>query len=166
MKKGFTLVELMVVIAIIALISVIVFANYREGEKQFSLQRSVHKLAQDIRRAQNMAMAAKEYSGCSTGYKYGYGIRLTTAGAETGHYILFADCNNNEDYDSGEMVEDIEFESGVEIKTLSGDPLRITFTPPDPTINIKPSDPASIQLGTDSQTKTITVNNAGLIETE
>ena len=163
--KGFTLVELLVSIFIIILMSGIIFANYRTGGQQFALQRSVNKLAQDIRRAQAMAMAAQEHSSCPASYKFGYGIYLTTG--ESGHYILFADCDNDKCYDSGEMVEDINFEAGVKIKTLSGDPLLyITFTPPDPTVNITPSAPASIELIIDSQSKTITVNQAGLIEIE
>jgi len=161
-EKSFTLVELLVSIFIIILMSGIIFTNYRVGGRQFALQRSANKLAQDIRRAQAMAMGAAEHAGCPAGYKYGYGIYLITT--ESGHYILFADCDNGEDYDSGEMVEDIKFEAGVKIKTLSGDPLTITFTPPDPKITIFPVAPASIQLGNDGQTKTITVNSAGLIE--
>jgi type II secretory pathway pseudopilin PulG len=163
--QGFTLVELLVSIFIIILISGIIFANYRVGGQQFALQRSANKLAQDIRRAQAMAMGAAEYAGCPAGYKYGYGIYLTTS--TNNKYILFADCDNGKDYDSpGEAVGDpIPLEAGVKIKTLSpSSPLTITFTPPDPTITISPSAPATITLGNDSQTKTITVNSAGLIE--
>jgi len=160
-NKGFTLIELLVSIFIIVLISGIILANYRVSGQQFALQRSANKLAQDIRRAQQMAMGAAEHAGCPAGYKYGYGIYLTTSA--NNQYILFADCDNWKDYDSGEGVETIKLETGVKIKTLSGNPLTITFTPPDPTITISPSAPASIQLGNDSQTKTITVNSAGLI---
>jgi type II secretory pathway pseudopilin PulG len=162
-EKSFTLIELLVSIFIIVLISGIIFANYRVGGQQFALQRSANKLAQDIRRAQAMAMGAAEYAGCPAGYKYGYGIYLTTS--TNNQYILFADCDNGKDYDSGEGVETIKLETGVKIKTLSpSSPLTITFTPPDPTITISPSAPATITLGNDSQTKTITVNSAGLIE--
>jgi len=161
-QRGFTLVELLVSIFIIVLMSGIILANYRQSGQQFALQRSANKLAQDIRRAQEMAMGAAEHAGCPADYKYGYGIYLIAT--ESGHYILFADCDNGEDYDSGEMVEDIKFESGVKIKTLSGDPLTITFTPPDPKITISSPAPATITLGNDSQTKTITLNSAGLIE--
>lgn len=129
-QKGFTLVEITVVIAIIILLSGIVLANYRVGEKEYALLRSVHKLVQDIRRVQAMAMGAVKHSSCPAGYKYGYGAYLTTA--ESGHYILFADCDNGEDYDLGEGVEDIKFETKIKITTLSGNPLTITFTPSRP----------------------------------
>jgi len=162
-QRGFTLVELLVSIFIIVLMSGIILANYRQSGQQFALQRSANKLAQDIRRAQQMAMGAAEHAGCPADYKYGYGIYLTTS--TNNQYILFADCDNWKDYDSGEAVGNpIPLEAGVKIKTLSGDPLTITFTPPDPTITISPFAPATITLGNDNQTKTITLNSAGLIE--
>lgn len=161
-ELSFTLVEILVSIFIIVLMAGIIFANYRQGGQQFALQRSANKLAQDIRRAQQMAMGASERSSCPAGYKYGYGIHLTTATND--QYILFADCDNGQNYNLGEGFEDIKFESGVKIKTLSGDPLTIIFTPPDPTVTILPTAPASIQLSIDSQSKTITINQTGLIE--
>jgi GxxExxY protein len=166
-NTSFTLIELLVSIFIIVLISGIILANYRVGGQQLALQRSANKLAQDIRRAQQMAMGAAEYSNCTgnPNYKYGWGIYLNSSSPN--QYILFADCDNGKDYDSpGEAVGDpIPLEAGVKIKTLSpSSPLTITFTPPDPTITIFPSAPATITLGNDSQTKTITVNSAGLIE--
>ena len=73
-ESGFTLTELLVVASIIILFSAIVLANYQTGNKQFALQRSAHKLAQDIRRAQEMAMSAKECEPCGNVVPPGYGI--------------------------------------------------------------------------------------------
>ena len=48
--KGFTLVELMVVMAIVAIITSAVLLNYRVGNERLALYRSANKLVQDIRR--------------------------------------------------------------------------------------------------------------------
>lgn len=171
-NKGFTIIELLVVISIIAIMSGIVLIDYRSGQQTLALQRATNKLAQDIRRVQEMAMSARECDICpGGGIPDGYGIRFK--GGEPEHYILFADRNDNQDYDAGAdtKIEDIQIGEGVEISDVSGEPLRITFTPPDPTTTIKPSAPGWVQLcivNTDcavlSNTKTIEVNEVGRIE--
>ena len=167
-KRGFTIIELIVVIGIIAFLTALILPNYRQGQESFALQRSATKLAQDLRRAQEMAMSAEEFQACATNpkYKYGYGIHLKKI--EPDHYVLFADCNGNGDYDFGwdEIVEDINFEKDVKINKLSKTSLRITFTPPDPTVSIKPNPPAWIELSINTSSKIIRVNTAGLISVE
>jgi len=148
----------------------IIFANYRAGGEQFALQRSANKLAQDIRRTQQMAMSAKEYNQINP--PGGYGVYLTMG--TPGGYILFADCDSGYDYDAigtpcngvPELVEEIEFESGVNISSLSPSPLTITFTPPDPEIRVNGSlgSSATITLTIDTKSQMVTVNAAGLIE--
>ncbi|PIZ89620.1 MAG: hypothetical protein COX89_00560 [Candidatus Nealsonbacteria bacterium CG_4_10_14_0_2_um_filter_37_10] len=151
------------VTGIIILLSALVLPNYRTGESQLALQRSANKLAQDIRRAQEMAMSAKEFEGVVP--PGGYGINFQT---NLTSYILFADLNNNKVFDSGEAIETLSLERGVKISNLSpASPLTISFTPPDPTVNINPSNSlAIITLSNNGQTKIIKVNKAGLIYVE
>lgn len=187
MKKGFTLVELLVVMGIILLLSAIILPNYLQRERLLALQRSAAKLAQDLRRAQELAMSAKEFHYSIP--EGGYGIYFKIS--EPGYYILFADCNGDLLYDGETPVcpdcseapclegvfaekvgDNLEFERGTLIQDLFPiDPLdsslTIIFTPPDPTITIKPdTSSASISLSNNSQTKTIIINKAGLIQIE
>lgn len=164
-QKSFTLIELLVIIGIISLLSAIILPQYRTGERQFALQRSAYKISQDIRRAQEMTMSAKELPGAPTSFKGSYGINFKIN--STSSYILFADLNDNKafDSDSGEVIENLYLEKRVKITNLSPpSPLDITFSPPDPTTNINISaTSAIITIANDSQTKTITINQAGLI---
>ena len=166
-NRGFTLLELTVVIAIIILLSGLVLTNYRVGEREYALLRSAQKLAQDLRTIEKMATASETLPAkCGGEFPAGgYGIYFVTASSS---YILFADCDGNGEYDLGpEKIEEISLESKIKIFALSSDPspLNITFFPPDPTIIIKPSaNPATITLKNDGKTKTVKINTAGLIE--
>jgi prepilin-type N-terminal cleavage/methylation domain-containing protein len=166
-NKGFTLVEVVVTLFIVALMYTIIFINYRQSGQGLALQRSANKLAQDIRRVEQMAMASASNSNCPTTYRYGSGIYFKIS--EPDHYILFADCNDNQVYDdtSDSLIEDINLEKGITINSLSGNPyLTITFSPPDPKITISSVAPAWIRLEVAGQTKTISINEVGLIETQ
>jgi len=162
-NKGFTLVELLVSIFIIVLMAGIILANYRVGGQQFALQRSANKLAQDIRRAQQMAMSAKEFQGM---VPIGYGIRFAQ---DYNKYVIYADCGNyttqcttyhcydgpgpltgsDDDPDwvgtpcngKGEKVEEVTLESGITVDLASnwGRAMlmaRVVFIPPDPSVHI------------------------------
>jgi prepilin-type N-terminal cleavage/methylation domain-containing protein len=167
-NKGFTLAEVLVSIFIIVLLSGIIFVNYRQAGRQFALQRSANKLAQDIRKVQEMAMSAKKFQGSIP--SSGYGVYLNILDNPP-QYILFADTSNPGIYDVGEMVGNpIEFERRIEIDSLkidslSASPLTITFTPPNPKVWVNgiEGSAATITLKADTRIKTITVNAVGLI---
>lgn len=179
---GFTLLEITVVVSIIILLGTIFIVNYRGGEKQFALQRSAHKLSQDLRRAQEMAMSAQIFE--DTFPKGGYGISLQEG---SNSYILFADCNGDGVYSlagsaatcdlstpanpfyKGEKIEEIFLEDRISIFQLSPSAvdksLSVTFYPPDPKTTITPqSSSASIVLTIDGQTRTVSINSVGLID--
>ena len=105
-NNGFTLVEILVVIVIIMILTLVALPYFLQAGKQFALSRSAHKLAQDIRRAQEMSMSAKEFGGGVP--PGGYGIYFPN---DSHNYILFADLDGGQDYDgSGEAAEEIFLE--------------------------------------------------------
>lgn len=154
--------ELLVVAGIVALMAGLVLINYQSGQRQQALSRSIYKLAQDLRRTQEMAVSSQEFENHAL--PGGYGIYLTSVEPE--HYLLFANTLNNQQYDPvlDSIIEDIRLEAGVELTSLSGSPLSIIFIPPNPIVSIDPeADFASITL--DGQA-TVRVNKSGLIEIE
>ena len=168
-SKGFTLTELLVICGIIVILSAIVLPSYQVGERSFALQRSAHKLAQDLRVAQEMSMSAKPYD-CGANWKMkGYGINLVQ---DFDYYLLKARCESTTtpgSYDDGQVGEQIKLEKGVKIKTLTANPLNIFFYPPDPKIDLGGLNTAEIILclKTDEvKTKKIIINKTGLIEVQ
>jgi len=174
-KRAFTVTELFVVTALIGILSIVFIPYYKSTKDQFALLRSAYQLAQDIRRAQAMALASEKKQG-SQEEIYGYGIYLKKS--LKNYYILFRDKNDNKVYDepSDDKIGDIDFEQGIEINTLEKEYINISFQPPDPVVSLKHS--AGIgggnDLGDDTEIeihlindplkiKKIIVNKAGLI---
>jgi prepilin-type N-terminal cleavage/methylation domain-containing protein len=168
MKKGFTLIEVLIVLAIIFILTSTTFPFYRTAQRQYIIENAAQKLAQDIRRVEEMAMAAKERPGAPVNFQRGYGIRLQT---NSPNYILFADLNNNRNYDPGEEIEISSLGENIRITNLSpGSPLTVVFLPPDPQAIITPSASlATITLslsGSSTFQRRIVVNAIGLIYVE
>ena len=167
MSKAFTLIELLVVVSIIVLMTALTLPNYRLGDKQLALQRSAHRMAQNLRMAQGYAISAKEFNGTAPlGYGAYFDLTKPTA------YILFADVDGNQAYSgTNEKVEEISLETSVVLVNLvpatPQSSLTILFVPPDPTIYFSP-DAASavINIKVEALQKTVQVNKAGLISVE
>lgn len=169
-KQGFTLLELLVVIFIVGLISSMLVANWRKGEKQYLLQRTAQEIVQNIRKAQDMALTSFRYEG---EIPSNYGIYFNIQESRSS-YKIFADDNGNQKYNSGERVgEDIILEQGIEINSLSsGSRIDITFSLPDSFTHIEPSaNSATIAIkkagGTCPQNcKNIIIINTGQVNIE
>lgn len=95
-ELGFTMIELMVTIGIFALITGVVLANFRSGERGESLRLATEQLAQDIRRAQGDTLSGKtsfyQEQGDATPKEQvplgGYGIEFAL-GSDAGRYAFF-----------------------------------------------------------------------------
>jgi len=154
--SGFTLVELVISMTIIIILSTLVLANYGLGQYQFALRHSTRALAQNLRKAEEMAMADE-----GTG---SFGIFLNIANSKTS-YILFTDKNGSNTYDSGEELgEPIELEKNVKIKSPSS--LHVVFIYPDPEVIINNNSlntSTVITLESAIHQLQVEVNNVGLI---
>lgn len=174
MKKraglGFTIIELVVVMGVIAILSTLVLTNYRSGQKRYALSQASQRLISDLRRAQNQAMGGIGVHG-----QYcGYGVHKSDT--MTGSYIFFGDgsavCPGNKQYDGGnELVEEIKLPIGITLSLLSGSEIDAFFLPPRPQTFITKDGMAATEVffvleatGTSLPTKTIHVTSAGLIE--
>ena len=184
---GFSIPELITVIIIISLITALVFANYKKGQKLYALEQATQKVASDIRRAQAKAIAGEEYPVTPPDEHCGYGITQDSS-SPGDTYILYAGVKSNcssglgtRNYQPGPdgEVEIIELPKSEIIEFTGVGFNDIFFEPPDPKtyINNQALPPVAetiikihiIGKGTncgEEGVRCITVKNTGLIKIE
>jgi len=145
-QKGFTLIELMVVVAIIGILTAISFANYNNFASESTLTNMAYELALSVREAQVYGVAA---SGRDTNSDNPFGINfyLPSSGGGTKVYHLFEDKDGDKKYDkkgtctdfSDKCYQEYTLQRGVYISNLwvnAGcslvDDLDIVFDRPNP----------------------------------
>lgn len=174
MNKGFTLIELVVVISIIVILSSILFLSRTGEEKKLALQRAAYQLSQDLRETQEMAMGAGAVS-CVGGETHSFGVYFNTASSLISYY-LFADCDKDQSYiqANDQVLRKVNLEKGVQIQSLSpsvSNVLNIVFSPPNPITFINGREwgeeaVITFSLAGATTQKRVKINSAGRIEIE
>lgn len=181
-EGGFTIIEGLVVLAVIAVVATLVLANLRFGQKKTILDNEALRLTQLIRRAKTNALGSVTFQGAVPGGGYGVSV---DSGQENNVAILFADqngANGNQRFDGAydrcnqECVERLVLSSGVILANVQpASPLDIMFLPPDPATTIRaggggsdrPEARITLSFATDPNLqKTIVVRNSGEIGIE
>ena len=175
LQKGLTLTEMLVVVSIVVIFSTMVFANYGTGKESMALERAGQKLAQDLRRTQEMAMAGSFGDGVNA-----VGIYFDRRDTDNIYYIIYENKDGNYSYGAGDTdKETINIEAGIKIcnivNTSSTDTISISFAPPEPVTRIDDGSisvfdvsivlaPVNDNCVLPSKSRTIKVNNVGRIE--
>ncbi|MDP2637409.1 MAG: prepilin-type N-terminal cleavage/methylation domain-containing protein [bacterium] len=165
--KGFTLIELLVVSGIVVLLTGLMVPSWRSEEGALALERAAAKISQDIEHTKDLSLQAKWFE-CETGKIAGYGVYFTSNATS---YVIFADCNNNQRYDSGTdgVVENVSMESAVRISSVSEGAFGLVIVPPDPAVYLKAGvdtlTSAEIIVSAESggAQKTITINQRAVV---
>lgn len=157
-NSGYSLIELLAVIAIMIIMAAVAVTGYAENKKNAALDKAARQFAMDLRSAQNMAMNTTVFSG--TVPAGGYGIYLTIS---SGSYILYADISGDKQYTSGsdDIVADLAFDSQISISATGAN--SINFLPPNPLIYFDGSLAAgnitvTLNYGVSGPSKIISVN--------
>jgi len=167
---GFTLVEMIVVLAIIIVITGIVTFNISTERQNSALLRSAQKLSLDLRRTQSFALSSKTYK--TAGVPCGWGVHFNEAGSTS--YTIFADlasaqdCSNRDfkmASDGSENFEIVNLESGITVNSLSNNLSDVVFTPPDPMVNFTPNQTSVsiVLVNKNGATRAININKTGFI---
>ena len=174
MNKGFTVVEIVVVLGIMAVITGIVLFNVGSEKQNAALFRSAQNLSLNLRKAENNALSSKVFKDSKV--PCGWGIHFN--GVDSTSYTIFADTTKaqncfgrNYKMDSGEELETVNLEAGVKIKSITNSTSDVVFIPPAPLVRFtsfyggqNTNDTMDIILiNKNSSTRTIAINKTGFI---
>jgi len=187
--SGFTLVELMVGVAVIGILSTMSLVNFRGYSQKNQVDLAAYKLASDIRAVQNYALSMKEFGGDVP--KGGWGFRVSSDNSDNDEYIIYADLQDISEnwrgkYGNGiELFQTIDLPEGVLISqvSLGGNNRKygyINNLPPNPDIvinsasqesngNFQDEDVSEITItlsGAGSYTRKVKANKFGLVDVE
>ena len=170
-NQGLTLIELLTVVAIMVLMSAIVFGNYNNGNDSLSLDRASQKLAQDFRRVVELSLSGSESTYASCGIYFNssttqYQIYGNPAVDDTNAYDTNAPTSDT-------IIETIKIEKGIKICSITGgQPESVVAIPPMPNIYVNgvAATEFSVVLAPESdtactlKTKTIKINGSGRVD--
>ena len=172
--RGFTLVEMIVVISIFTIMTGVVLANLPQFRERTALQLVAQKMAITIREAQVYGVGVKSFGTEFPSHGI-YFYPTTGASSNLKSYILFADdpSSNNNKYDPpNEKVTQYDLTGTVEIQTIEtcssssscppkADGMNIVFDRPKTEANF--TDPSSgAPISSASYANIIIVSNRSL----
>lgn len=115
-SKGFTLLELIIVVALLSSLSIAGVVAYRDYNQRQSLQVAADDLAQVIKLAKSRAISQIQPSDCSIGGLSLDGYRINIPSLSQPEYKISAICQGNPyDTKSFRLPKGIDFDSATNI---------------------------------------------------
>lgn len=190
-QRGFTLVEMLVVVGIVAVITTIVLVQNRKFHNSTVLNSLAFDVALSIREAQSFGLSVREVTPGSQDFTISHGVRFDTAfdsctGDGGEEYYFGADLDGDDLIDDEEIQKTYTLKEGYEIVRICGNPsavssqscvtdtcqIDITFNRPDPDATMyRPSGEywvyTELRLeAPDGSTSTVVVRDTGQISIE
>ncbi len=117
-KAGFTLIELMVVLAIMTILTAVFLFQQQKFDSSTLLRTLGYSIALSVRQAQLYGSSVRQFDTTANGFQYSYGIYFSNS---TAQYTLFADVNGDKVYSgSGEKVQTFVLSPGYTIAKVCG----------------------------------------------
>lgn len=160
MKKGFTLLELMVTVSIMVIILSIMVFNFSKTDNKTVLAQIAYGVALNIRQAQVNSISVKSVGGV---FENGYGVHFAVGDKYVNFYVDKNGTIKETGLDNGSSIEEIKIPNGYQISDIcdgescSISSADVTFWRPDPSARLTSPDgntlyggPLKIELSSDN----------------
>lgn len=111
-RRGFSIVELLVVIALFVLSSAIVVAAYSNFNQNQLLKNGALTLRDDLRLAHNKASSGDKSQGCSGLTLVGWFVRINKAGTS---YNIYSVCRSSTNVESSSLLKTVNLPARVSV---------------------------------------------------
>lgn len=155
--RGFTVIEILVIIAVMGIMLSIAFVNLSSGRTGAKLDAAQREVASAVQTAKSNALQGKTASGSVPKC---WGFKFT----DNDTYIIFpSDCSTD-----GSSVETSDLGNGVKLKSPSPANSKILFSVPNGGVTLAAASPTAIELEIPgvTPTKTVSVTSPGGVITE
>lgn len=132
-KKGFTLVELVVVIGIMSAIMLLVVFNSRKFNEDIGLQTAAAEVSLGIRQAQIFGVSIKQSAAGSADFSKPYGVVFDLSNPT--NFFIYSDTDNDRAYDGGvactgadECREKSVLRGGVTVRRVCAEHMNSALT--------------------------------------
>jgi len=149
-KASFTLLELIVAIALIGIIMTLSTINYRRATSRTTMMMAAHQIAADARLMESYAASARQY-GNATAPDNQWGIYFNTN--NPGQYLLFVDRDEDAQFSgtNDAIWRTVKLPRTIKLKTLkfydktipgwkpitgTSPKISVVYTPPSPSTTI------------------------------
>ena len=154
-QKGFTLIELMVMIAVVGIMTTVGFVSLKSGQNKNKLKSAQAEITAMIKLAQSYALQGKKDNNDAVP-KY-YGVKFSADGKS----YVFCSSSNATDYGCNNSIETHPFSGGINLSV--GQNSLIWFDIPNGNCKLSSAGSLLLTLKLDSNEKTITVSPGGSI---
>lgn len=141
-QKGFTIIEMLVVLTISAILIAVVIFNYRDADSTLIMRNLAYEVSLTVRQAQTYGLGVKDAQVENSAFEHAYGVQFN--GPESSIYndtfYLFSDiynsnadkefiCNDSDSSSpctsvaSEEVIDALSLTRQITIDSICGDPL-------------------------------------------
>lgn len=156
-KSGFTMVEVLAILAVLAIMLAVSLTNLNPGKNEAKLKAAQREVGSAIRMAQSNALQGKTASGSVPRF---WGFKFKDNNTYTIFYIISTTDTTERDYETHDLNNGVIVSNPAALYETS---TRLTFLVPNSSVALPSGSSLGLTLQIGSSTKTVTITSGGVV---